>query len=312
MTNTQNPASEHYSVLLQESIEHLNINPNGIYIDCTFGRGGHSKQILKHLNSSGHLLAFDRDIQAYDYGINLSKEYSNLTMIHGNFSELSIHLDNLGISSIDGILADFGVSSPQLDQSERGFSFRFNAPLDMRMDQTQGQTVAEYLLTCDEKDLADIIFKYGEERFSRKIARAIYNANPRPQTTKQLADLISTQIKAEKNQHPATRTFQALRIFINQELRHIEKFLPQAIEKLNPKGRLAVISFHSLEDRIAKQYFNDLANPQSNLPKNLPLRQDQLPQGTIKLIGKAIKPSTKEIDENNRSRSAVLRVIEKI
>lgn len=312
MTVNYSPSEKHLPVLLQESIEALAIRPDGTYVDGTFGRGGHSRAILSHLNETGRLIALDRDPRAYAVGQALAETDSRFHILHRPFSELKQALNAIHIQQVDGILLDIGVSSPQLDTPERGFSFRFEAPLDMRMDTSQGLSVAEWLTDASEKEITQVIFEYGEERYARHIARAICAQTLRPQTTSALANLISNIVrKFEPGQHPATRTFQAFRIYINQELEELKSVLPQAISLLKPQGRLAVISFHSLEDRIVKLYFQNEARPDKDIPKNLPLTITQLPQPKIKLIGKARRASESELRENPRARSATLRTIER-
>lgn len=300
----------HYSVLLNESIQLLSIKDDGIYVDGTFGRGGHSLAILDKLNANGRLIAFDKDPEAIAY----AREHiidDRFTIVHGSFSSLLTSLSELKINKIDGLLLDLGVSSPQLDTKERGFSFRFDATLDMRMDNTHGQSAKEWINTVSEEDLAYVLWHYGEERFSRKIARAIIarRVDDPILTTKQLADLISENIHVkDKNQHPATRTFQAIRIFINNELGDLEKILMDAPTLLNKSARIVAISFHSLEDRIVKQAFNNLVRT-DKLPKWV-MVQDSEPE--YKLIANKVKASDRELAENKRSRSAVMRSLEKL
>ncbi|HYN53468.1 MAG TPA: 16S rRNA (cytosine(1402)-N(4))-methyltransferase RsmH [Methylotenera sp.] len=305
-------ANVHITVLLDEAVEALAIKPSGTYVDGTFGRGGHSKKILAALDANGRLIAFDRDLSA----IESSKEIDDprFSMVHSHFAGMQTELADLGISKVDGILLDLGISSPQVDIAERGFSFRFDAPLDMRMDQSRGQTVADYLANTTEQHLTGVIKNYGEERFAKQIARAIIterNDGRAITTTGQLAKVVAgTVTRFEPGQNPATRTFQALRIFINQELEELSLTMPQCLALLAPQGRLAVISFHSLEDRIVKQFIRDQAN-RDDLPANFPVRAAELPQPKMIGIGKTIKPSAAEIKRNPRSRSAVLRVAER-
>ena len=300
----------HYSVLLNESIELLSIKADGVYVDGTFGRGGHSQAILNKLNDNGKLIAFDKDPDAIKY----AQEHlidSRFTIIHKSFSSLKTSLEELNIKKIDGLLLDLGVSSPQLDVQTRGFSFRFEAILDMRMDNTCGQSAKEWINSATEEEIAHVLWHYGEERFSRKIARAIIAERSKELiiTTTHLAKLISDNVHVkDKAQHPATRSFQAIRIFINNELSDLEKVLVDVPELLNKGSRIVVISFHSLEDRIVKQSFNDLVC-NNKLPKWV-MVQDSKPE--YKVIAKKIKASDKEIIENKRSRSAVMRSLEKL
>lgn len=305
-------ANVHITVLLDEAVQALAIKPSGTYVDGTFGRGGHSKKILAALGVNGRLIAFDRDLSA----IESSKEINDprFSMVHSHFAAMQAELADLDITKVDGILLDLGISSPQVDIAERGFSFRFDAPLDMRMDQSRGQTVADYLAIATEQHLAEVIKNYGEERFAKQIARSIIaerNDGRAITTTGQLAKVVaSTVTRHEPGQNPATRTFQALRIFINQELEELSLTMPQCLALLAPQGRLAVISFHSLEDRIVKQFIRDQAN-RDDLPANFPVRAAELPQPRMMAVGKTIKPSAAEIKRNPRSRSAVLRVAER-
>lgn len=312
MTATLSSQDIHLPVLLHESLHALAIQPDGLYVDGTFGRGGHSRAILSQLNAHGRLIALDRDPTAYAVGQALAAQDSRFQILHSPFSALREALHSIHIEHVHGILLDIGVSSPQLDTPERGFSFRFDAPLDMRMDTTQGLSVTEWLAEASEKEITQVIFEYGEERYARQIARAICAQPTRPQTTSALAHLISQVVrKFEPGQHPATRTFQAFRIYINQELDELKQVLPQAISLLKPQGRLAVISFHSLEDRIVKHFFQNEAHPEKDIPKHLPLTAAQLPQPKIKLIGKAQRASEQERSDNPRARSATLRTIER-
>ena len=304
-------ALSHQTVLLREAVEALTIKPAGIYVDGTFGRGGHSRAILERLGPEGRLLAFDRDPQAIEVARAIND--SRLTIMHCAFAELGSALRQAGVASVDGVLLDVGVSSPQIDEGERGFSFRFDAPLDMRMDTTQGETAAEFLAAAEIKDITEVIRNYGEERFAFQIAKKIVaTRSERPLTTTgQLAALVRETVRTrEPGQDAATRTFQALRIHVNQELEQLTLVLPQAMDVLRPGGRLVVISFHSLEDRIVKRFMRDEAST-DRLPKNLPLRSIDLPQPHLRLIGKPVKASNEEVAANPRARSAVMRVAEK-
>ncbi|MCP5269489.1 MAG: 16S rRNA (cytosine(1402)-N(4))-methyltransferase RsmH [Zoogloeaceae bacterium] len=306
-----NAPAQHLTVLLREAVEALAIKPAGVYVDATFGRGGHSKAILEQLGPEGRLLALDRDPRAIEAAAAIGDK--RLKVVHHAFGELADAVCEAGFGGVDGVLMDIGVSSPQLDEGERGFSFRFDAPLDMRMDTTQGETVAEWLARADVREITQVVRDYGEERFAFQIAKKIVAArSERPlATTGELASLVRETVRTrEPGQDPATRTFQALRIHINQELEQLALALPQARDVLNPEGRLVVISFHSLEDRIVKRFMRDEASPDT-LPKNLPLKASQLPPARLRLIGKPVKPSAAEISANPRARSAVMRIGEK-
>ena len=308
---------EHKPVLLNEVIEALNLRADGYYIDATFGRGGHSREILKRLGPQGKLHAFDKDPDAIKSLNTELTQDQRFNITQGSFTMLSQHVNQHDLQGkVDGILFDFGVSSPQLDDAERGFSFRFDAPLDMRMNPEEGLSVAEWLNKADETDIANVIYEYGEERASRRIAKAIVNARSESaiETTTQLAELVSKVIPVKKNRnkkeiHPATKTFQALRIFINRELDDIKDVLPQSVEALSHGGRLAAINFHSLEDRIVKRFIRDESTP-TQYPSELPIMPDDS-NVKLKVVGKKIRAGEKEINENPRARSAVLRVAEK-
>ena len=303
--------ASHQTVLLHEAVEALQVKSSGIYVDGTFGRGGHSRAILERLGPDGRLLALDRDPQAVAAARAIND--SRLTMVHGSFGDLSAAAQQAGMAAVDGVLLDIGVSSPQIDVGERGFSFRFDAPLDMRMDTTQGETAAAFLAVAGIKEITEVIRNYGEERFAFQIAKKIVAArSERPiATTGQLAALVREAVRTrELGQDPATRTFQALRIHVNQELEQLALVLPQAADLLAAGGRLAVISFHSLEDRIVKRFMRQQSSPDT-LPKNLPLRSVDLPQPKLRLIGKPVRAGAAEVAANPRARSAVLRVAEK-
>ena len=305
---------EHITVLLQEAVDGLAIRPDGIYVDGTFGRGGHSRLILQHLGPNGRLYAIDRDPQA----VAVAKEWNDprFEIISGPFSGLYDYMaerDLLG--KVDGLLLDLGVSSPQLDQADRGFSFMQDGPLDMRMDPTRGQSAAEWLQTADEADIAWVIKTFGEERFGKRIARAIVERNRvEPMTrTKELAEVIAaaTPVK-DKHKHPATRTFQAVRIWVNSELEEIELALKSSLDVLAPGGRLSIISFHSLEDRIVKRFMREQSRgPQ--VPAGLPMTEEQLRKlggRQLRALGK-LMPGEEEVAENPRARSSVLRIAER-
>ncbi|MCU4610219.1 16S rRNA (cytosine(1402)-N(4))-methyltransferase RsmH [Acinetobacter ursingii] len=300
----------HISVLLHETVDALLAERDtGIYVDGTFGRGGHTRALLEKLDANARVYAFDKDPQALAVAHELAQRDSRFQIIHASFADLQAELNRIGITQVDGIMADLGVSSPQLDQAERGFSFMQDGPLDMRMDNSQGQTAAEWLLDIKEEDLANIIYQYGEERYSRRLAKVIKQAGY-IETTGQLAELVKTaHPKWEKHKHPATRTFQAIRIAINKELEDIEIFLPQAVELLKPQGRLAVISFHSLEDRLIKQFIQKESTLAEDTGWGLP--QKQVDTRRLKKIAR-LRTSEEEVKSNPRSRSAWLRVAERL
>jgi len=305
-------AFAHATVLLSEAVEALQVKPNGIYVDGTFGRGGHSRLILQQLGAQGRLIALDKDLAAIAAGRAI--EDARFTLVHRGFEQLAQVLQELGVGKVDGVLLDLGVSSPQLDDEQRGFSFRFDAPLDMRMDTSSGQTAAEWLATVEEKELAEVIRDYGEERFARQVARTIVAARQERaiETTKQLCDIVAQCVRTrEPGKNPATRTFQAIRIYINRELEELENILPQCVEQLKEGGRMSIISFHSLEDRIVKRFMRDMAQG-DKVPKFVPIRAVDVPQGKIKLVGKPVFASEAELAVNPRARSAVLRVAERL
>lgn len=300
--------AEHVSVLLEESVAALAIKPDGTYLDGTFGRGGHSRAILRSLSNSGRLIAFDKDPQAESSAEQFSED-PRFEFVRASFAEISSRVKT---SELDGILLDLGVSSPQLDNAERGFGFSDDGPLDMRMDTRAGMTAAEWLATAPEADIADVIKTYGEERFAKRMASAIVKARAEsPITrTKQLATIVAeANPKWEPHKHPATRAFQAIRIFINRELEDLEIALGHTVDALSEGGRLVVISFHSLEDRIVKRFMRDQARGQQ-LPKHVPVIDSDTGK-TLNLVGKALKPSTDEVQRNPRSRSAIMRVAER-
>jgi len=302
----------HLPVLLNEAVAALAIRPDGLYVDATFGRGGHSRAILEQLGPQGRLIALDRDPMAIAAGAAITDP--RFTLVHAAFSRLDEVLASLNISLVDGILLDIGVSSPQLDDPSRGMSFRFDALLDMRMDTTQGETAADFLARAEQQQIEEVVRDYGEERFAHAIAKALVAARSgqRISSTGQLAALVAAVVRTrEPGQHPATRTFQALRIYVNRELEELSLTLPQALGRLRPGGRLAVISFHSLEDRIVKRFLRDAAHPPQP-PKGVPVRAADLPAPTVRLVGKAIRASATEVIANPRARSAVLRVTEKL
>lgn len=302
----------HVPVLAREVVDALAIRPEGVYVDGTFGRGGHSGLILARLSDKGRLIAMDRDPAAIEAGKQIDDP--RLSLVRAPFSALAETLDALGVREVDGILLDIGVSSPQLDVAERGFSFRMDGPLDMRMDPDSGISAAEWIAGADENEMAEVIKRYGEERFARQIAHAIAVARETSQirTTGELAQTVANAVrKREPGQHPATRTFQAIRIYLNRELEELAAVLPVCVQRLGAGGRLAVISFHSLEDRIVKRFMRDEERG-PDLPRGLPLRAEDIPPGRLRRIGKATHASEREIEMNPRARSAVLRVAERV
>jgi 16S rRNA (cytosine1402-N4)-methyltransferase len=311
VSDGQGDGGSHTTVLLHEAVEALAIRQDGIYVDGTFGRGGHSAEILKRLGVAGRLIALDRDLSAVAAG----RRWRDVRfqIVHRSFAHLAEVLREQGVQKVDGILLDLGVSSPQLDEAARGFSFRFDAPLDMRMDTSGGMTAAQWLETVEEGFLAEVIRDYGEERFAKQIARAIVAARAiRPiHTTRQLVELVGKTIRTrEAGQNPATRTFQAIRIYLNQELEELARVLPECVTHLKTGGRLVVISFHSLEDRIVKHYLREMAEG-DKLPRNVPIRASEVPHGKMNLVGRAVRASGAELQANPRARSAVMRVAER-
>ncbi len=306
-----NAPNAHVTVLLQEAVDALEIKADGVYVDGTFGRGGHSLAVLERLGPEGRLIAFDRDPAAIAAGQALGD--ARLKLVHSPFSALDEALEELGVAQVDGVLLDLGVSSPQLDDGARGMSFRFDAPLDMRMDTSRRHTVAQWLAEASVDQITEVIRNYGEERFAYAVAKAIADARTGGvvATTGQLAAIVEKTVRTrEPGQHPATRTFQAFRIFINQELEELTRVLPVCVRRLRTDGRLVVISFHSLEDRIVKRFMRDESRPPV-LPARLPIRAADLPQPRLRLIGKAMRPGAAEVSANARARSAVLRVAER-
>ena len=304
---------QHRPVLLEEAVDALNIRPDGIYLDGTFGRGGHSEAILARLSKQGCLLALDRDPEAVAAGTEKLGEDPRFSIVHGEFAEMERYVREWGVGeSLDGILLDIGVSSPQLDDPDRGFSFMGDGPLDMRMNPLQGVSAKEWLAEASERELTRVFREFGEERQARRIARSIVLARQkqRLETTGQLARLIEeTTGRREKNKHPATRCFQAIRIFINDEMAQLARGLEEAIKLLRPGGRLVVISFHSLEDRLVKRTIREAARP-GPVRKNIPQHPDHKP--LLKPIGRAIKASETELSVNPRARSAVMRIAERL
>ena len=304
-------SSAHVAVLAQEAIEALNIRSDGIYVDCTYGRGGHSRLILEKLGAGGRLIALDRDPEAVQAGQALRDP--RFVIVRSPFSRVREVLQELDVAGVDGMLLDIGVSSPQIDDARRGFSFRSDAPLDMRMDPQHGLSAAEWLATAEESEIREVIRNHGEERFAKQIAAAIVAARARGpvDTTRKLAALVADAVPTrEPRQDPATRTFQALRIHVNQELEELSIVLPQCVALLGASARLVVISFHSLEDRIVKRFMRAQSQADA-LPARLPVRARDLPQPRMRLVGRAIRASDHEIAINPRARSAVMRVSER-
>jgi len=308
------PELQHRTVLLQEAVDALAIDgarADGVYVDGTFGRGGHSRLILERLSERGRLVAFDKDPQAIAAAQALGD--ARVAIVHDSFATMAAALAERGVGQVDGVLLDLGISSPQVDDAARGFSFRQDGPLDMRMDPTRGMSAAQWLATADEQTIGKVIKEYGEERFAFQIAKAIAarRAVEPISGTRQLAEIVAHAVKTrEKGKDPATRTFQAIRIYINKELEELEIGLDAAFRALGPNGRLAVISFHSLEDRIVKRFLAGKAKV-AQPDRRLPIRAAELPQPELKLLAK-IKPSDAEIAANPRARSAILRVAERL
>lgn len=302
----------HETVLLKEAVEALQVKSGGVYVDGTYGRGGHSREILARLGAQGRLIAFDRDAEAVADAAAVKD--ARFCAVHANFAALGEVLRARGVGQVDGIVLDLGVSSPQLDDAARGFSFRRDAPLDMRMDIGSGLSAADWLAVAEEQEIREVIRDYGEERFAQQIAAAIVKARAQHpvRTTRQLAGIAAAAVRTrEPGQDPATRTFQALRIHVNQELEALKQALPQCVAALAPGGRLVVISFHSLEDRIVKRYLHGEANP-AQPPRRVPVRAADLPPPRLRRVGKAQRPSTDETARNPRARSAVMRVAERV
>jgi 16S rRNA (cytosine1402-N4)-methyltransferase len=307
------PEYQHRTVLLDEAVEALAIRGerlSGVYVDGTFGRGGHSRKILQQLGPQGRLIAFDKDLQAIATAQTITDR--RFQIVHDSFATIDQALAERGVSQVDGVLLDLGISSPQVDDATRGFSFQQDGPLDMRMDTTRGISAAEWLATETEQKIEKVIRDYGEERFAFQVAKAIIaRRSVEPiSSTRQLAKIVANAVKTrEKGKDPATRTFQAIRIYINQELEELEIGLEKAFQHLAPNGRMAVISFHSLEDRIVKRFMASKAHvPQPD--RRLPIRAVDLPQPVMKLVAK-LKPSDAEISSNPRARSAIMRVCER-
>ncbi|MCW8196524.1 16S rRNA (cytosine(1402)-N(4))-methyltransferase RsmH [Proteobacteria bacterium 005FR1] len=306
--------TSHITVLLREAVDALIVDPNGLYVDGTFGRGGHSREILAHLSESGRLLAMDKDPAAKAHAQQSFAGDDRFEFVAGSFTNLRQAVEGRGqLGKVDGILLDLGVSSPQLDEAERGFSFSQGGPLDMRMDPSHGQSAAEWISRAKDTEIAQVLKEYGEERFARRIARAIVAARAEQpiERTDQLAGIIAKAHPAwEVGKHPATRSFLAIRLYINRELEDLQDLLSQVVEVLKPGGRLVVISFHSLEDRIVKRFIRRQSKGEE-LPRGLPVTEAQLNR-TMKSIGKAVRPVESEVKNNVRARSAIMRVAEKL
>lgn len=306
---------KHITVLLDEAVDLLVQDPGGFYVDGTFGRGGHTALILDRLSDSGRVMGIDKDPQAIAHSQQRFGDEPRFSICHGSFAEMEQFVTDAGMmGKVDGVLLDLGVSSPQLDDPERGFSFTQDGPLDMRMNPGVGESAAEWLARAEEKEIADVLYTYGEERFSRRMAKAIVAEREEAPivTTARLAKIIAEANPAwEKGKHPATRAFQGIRIHINRELEDLERCLDQALEVLAEGGRLVVISFHSLEDRIVKRFIRKYVKGDEHLPPGIPVTQDMLNQ-RLKSVGKAVKAGKQEVSDNPRARSAVMRAATKI
>ncbi len=302
----------HQTVLLNEAVDALALREDGIYIDATFGRGGHSAEMLARLGPHGRLIGFDKDVAAIESARQRFGADDRFSMQHASFAQIADVVREMGLEQrVDGLLLDLGVSSPQLDDADRGFSFMQDGPLDMRMDQSRGMSAAEWLATVEEGELAGVIREYGEERFARRIAHAIVRRRASGSLTRtgELAALIETAVpRRDPHKHPATRTFQAIRIHVNAELDDLGRCLRDALDILARGARLVVISFHSLEDRLVKRFMRDQARGE-RLPKGVPVQHEQL-RGRLRLVGKAIRPGEAEVAANPRARSAIMRVAE--
>ena len=303
----------HETVLRNEAADALVRDPDGRFVDCTYGRGGHTRAILDRLTSRGRLMVIDRDLDAVAHAREAYGEDERVVIVHGAFSDIQRFVDEHGMRPLQGVMLDLGVSSPQLDNAERGFSFDRDGPLDMRMDRSSGEPASAWLMRAKEKDIARVIARYGEEKFARRIARAIVTTRDTAtiETTGQLVRIVEEAIPVpDKHKHPATRTFQGIRIFINHELEELESALKAIVDLLEAGGRLVVISFHSLEDRIVKRFMRDLARGEQ-LPSRLPIRDVEITR-TLRLIGKPVRPTDVEVSKNRRARSSIMRVAEKI
>lgn len=305
--------ASHEPVLLEEAVDALLQKPAGSYVDCTYGRGGHSQEIANRMSNLGRLMVIDKDPSAIAHARRRFKGDDRIVVVHGSFSRLSDYADHHSMRPVDGILLDLGVSSPQLEEPARGFSFLLDGPLDMRMDQSVGNTASQWLAVADENDITDVLRRYGEEKFARRIARKVISIrrDNKIETTSALVEIIESAIpRREKNKHPATRTFQAIRIHVNQELKSLEDCLKDVVDLLVSGGRLVVISFHSLEDRIVKRFIRRMERGDI-YPDRLPIRDVEI-QRHLKSVSKAIKPGISEVARNRRSRSSIMRVAEKL
>ena len=303
----------HETVLLKEAVDLMVTNASGLYVDATFGRGGHSRAILEKLGEDGRLIAIDKDLDALTRAELEFKDDPRFEIVHGSFADIEQHLSDKGIVAVDGVLADLGVSSPQLDNADRGFSFMKDGPLDMRMNQQAGLSASEWLSGASEKEIVTTLKEYGEEKFARRIASAIFQANKIGpiKTTLELAQIVSDANPSwEKHKHPATRAFQAIRIKVNNELGDLKSLLEGSCNRLGVNGRLVVISFHSLEDRIVKRFMRDKVTG-NRPPPNVPVFEKDIVKN-YRTVGKAVKPSNEEVSNNIRARSAVMRILEKI
>jgi len=312
VTSIRTESEGHFSVLLNEAVDALNVRPSGTYFDGTFGRGGHSKEILKKLGKDGRLIAVDKDADAVLAANYLTKE--NFHIVQGSFADITRILSGYQIAEVDGVLLDLGVSSPQLNDPSRGFSFMSDGPLDMRMDVTQGVSAADWLNGATIDEIAQVLKDFGEERFAKNIARKIVQERQTCElvSTRQLVNIVTDAIpkRYQVLKNPATRTFQAIRIFINRELEDLEQFLEDVISRLSVGGRIVVISFHSLEDRIVKRFFKKICS--IDVPDRLPVRASELPKSMYRLVGRAVRASSSEVSRNVRSRSAIMRVAERV
>ncbi len=303
----------HETVLLDEAVAALLKKPDGTYVDCTYGRGGHSQEIANRMNNQGRLMVIDKDQSAIADARVRFKGDDRVVVVHGSFSRLAEYVDDHEMRPLDGILLDLGVSSPQLDDPLRGFSFMKDGPLDMRMDQAVGESASEWLAVADENEITDVLRRYGEEKFARRIAKKIVSIrqDKKIETTSSLVEVIESAIpKREKNKHPATRTFQAVRIQVNQELKSLEDCLQDVVDLLVSGGRLVVISFHSLEDRIVKRFIRRMER-EDDYPDRFPIRADEI-EHQLKSVGKPIRPGDEEVRGNRRSRSSIMRVAERL
>ena len=303
----------HETVLLREAVEMLVTDRAGIYVDATYGRGGHSRAILEALDQNGRLLGIDKDWEAIRDGERLAEADRRFEILQGSFAQIQEHLSKTGVKKVQGVMADLGVSSPQLDDANRGFSFQNDGPLDMRMDAAKGLSAAQWLAMVSVAELADVLKVYGEERYAKRIAGAIIEAQRKTPivTTARLAQIVSDANPAwEKHKHPATRAFQAIRIKINNELGDLERFLAESVKTLAVGGRLVVISFHSLEDRMVKQFMRKMAQGDAP-PHGVPVREQDIFR-QFRLLGRAVMPDDIEVERNARARSAVMRVLERI